>query len=215
MMIEQIFAFGQNFWGALSSGSANAAHVWLYVAITLLVMVEGPISILLAAGASSAGFLNPLPVFIAATVGNLTADALWYGLGYMGKIDWLIRRRGWFGVDAEKIDLFRKIIQRQAVKLLIFAKLTNGLIVPVLIATGLARVPWRRWFPIIFVTNLLTSLVMVGLGYYMASSLMKVQEGIRYAAFAFTLLFILIASIYVRNLLSRKNVAALLDEAEQ
>ena len=117
MMIEQIFAFGQNFWGALSSGSANAAHVWLYVAITLLVMVEGPISILLAAGASSAGFLNPLPVFIAATVGNLTADALWYGLGYMGKIDWLIRRRGWFGVDAEKIDRIIRDFNASSVKI--------------------------------------------------------------------------------------------------
>ncbi|MEW6505653.1 MAG: VTT domain-containing protein [Chloroflexota bacterium] len=214
-MIEQIIGFGQNFWTALSSGSASSAHLWLYVVITLLVMVEGPISILLAAGASSAGFLNPLPVFIAATVGNLIADALWYSLGYVGKIDWLLRRRGWFGVDAEKLDLFRQVIHQQAVKLLIFAKLTNGLIVPVLIATGLARVPWRKWFPIIFVTNLLTSLVMVVLGYYMASSLLRVQEGLRYAAFAATLFFLLAASFYMRRLLSRKDVTTLLDKTGQ
>ncbi len=214
-MIEQIIGFGQNFWTALSSGSASSSHLWLYGVITLLVMVEGPISILLAAGASSAGFLNPLPVFIAATVGNLIADALWYSLGYVGKIDWLLRRRGWFGVDAEKLDLFRQVIHQQAVKLLIFAKLTNGLIVPVLIATGLARVPWRKWFPIIFVTNLLTSLVMVVLGYYMASSLLRVQEGLRYAAFAATLFFLLAASFYMRRLLSRKDVTTLLDKTGQ
>ncbi|GIV62727.1 MAG: hypothetical protein KatS3mg045_0066 [Bellilinea sp.] len=214
-MIEQIIGFGQNFWAALSSGSASSSHLWLYGVITLLVMVEGPISILLAAGASSAGFLNPLPVFIAATVGNLIADALWYSLGYVGKIDWLLRRRGWFGVDAEKLDLFRQVIHQQAVKLLIFAKLTNGLIVPVLIATGLARVPWRKWFPIIFVTNLLTSLVMVVLGYYMASSLLRVQEGLRYAAFAATLFFLLAASFYMRRLLSRKDVTTLLDKTGQ
>ncbi len=214
-MIEQIIGFGQNFWAALSSGSPSSSHLWLYGVITLLVMVEGPISILLAAGASSAGFLNPLPVFIAATVGNLIADALWYSLGYVGKIDWLLRRRGWFGVDAEKLDLFRQVIHQQAVKLLIFAKLTNGLIVPVLIATGLARVPWRKWFPIIFVTNLLTSLVMVVLGYYMASSLLRVQEGLRYAAFAATLFFLLAASFYMRRLLSRKDVTTLLDKTGQ
>ncbi len=213
-MIEQILGFGQNFWAALSSGSANSAHLWLYVVITLLVMVEGPISILLAAGASSAGFLNPLPVFIAATAGNLIADALWYGLGYIGKIDWLLRRRGWFGVDADKLNLLRQVIHQQAVKLLIFAKLTNGLIVPVLIATGLARVPWRKWFPIIFVTNLLTSLVMVAIGYSMASSLLHVQQGLRYAAFAATLLFLLAGSFYLRRLLSRKDVATLIDKVE-
>lgn len=214
-MIEQMLGFGQNFWAALSSGSASSAHLWLYVVITLLVMVEGPVSILLAAGASSAGFLNPLPVFMAATLGNLIADTLWYGLGYIGKIDWLLRRRGWFGVDADKLDLIRRVIHQQAVKLLIFAKLTNGLIVPVLIATGLARVPWRKWFPIIFVTNLLTSLVMVALGYYMASSLLHVQEGLRYAAFAATILFLLAASFYMRRLLSRKDVTTLLDQSGQ
>ncbi len=213
-MIEQILGFGQNFWAALSSGGSGSAHLWLYVVITLLVIVEGPISILLAAAASSAGFLDPLPVFIVATVGNLIADALWYGLGYIGKIEWLLRRRGWFGVDAEKLNLFRQVIHRQAVKLLIFAKLTNGLIVPVLIATGLARVPWRKWFPIIFVTNLLTSLFMVALGYYMASSLLRVQQGLRYAAFAATLLFLLAASVYMRHLLSRKDVATLIEKVE-
>uniref|UniRef100_A0A7C4PZN7 VTT domain-containing protein n=1 Tax=Bellilinea caldifistulae TaxID=360411 RepID=A0A7C4PZN7_9CHLR len=214
IMVEQLLGFGQNFWAALSSGSASSAHLWLYAVITLLVMVEGPVSILLAAGASSAGFLNPLPVFIAATLGNLIADTLWYGLGYIGKIDWLLRRRGWFGVNAEKLDLFRQVIHRQAVKLLIFAKLTNGLIVPVLIATGLARVPLRKWFPIIFVTNLLTSLVMVAIGYTMASSLLRVQQGLRYAAFAATLLFLLAASFYVRHLLSRKDVSAMLEKDE-
>lgn len=214
-MIEQMLGFGQNFWAALSGGSASSAHLWLYVVITLLVMVEGPVSILLAAGASSAGFLNPLPVFMAATLGNLIADTLWYGLGYIGKIDWLLRRRGWFGVEADKLDLIRRVIHQQAVKLLIFAKLTNGLIVPVLIATGLARVPWRKWFPIIFVTNLLTSLVMVALGYYMASSLLHVHEGLRYAAFAATILFLLAASFYMRRLLSRKDVTTLLDQSGQ
>lgn len=214
-MIEQVLGFGQNFWAALSSGNASSAHLWFYVVITLLVMVEGPISILLAAGASSAGFLEPLPVFVAATLGNVIADVLWYGVGYIGKIDWLLRRRGWFGVDAAKLDLFRQVIHQQAVKLLIFAKLTNGLIVPVLIATGLARVPWRKWLPIIFVTNLLTSLVMVALGYYMASSLLRIQEGLGYAAIAASILFLLAASFYVRRLLSRKDVNALLDKSGQ
>lgn len=214
-MVEQIIGFGQNFWAGLSSGSASSVHLWVYVVITLLVIVEGPITILLAAGASSAGFLNPLLVFIVAMLGNLIADTLWYGLGYIGKIDWLLRRRGWFGVNAEKLNLFRQVIHNQAVKLLIFAKLTNGLIVPVLIATGLARVSLRKWLPIIFVTNLLTSLVMVALGYYMASSLLQVQQGLRYAAFAATLLFLLAASYYVRHLLSRKDVTTLLDKVEQ
>lgn len=207
-------SFGQDFWAALQSDQASAGYFWIYVAITLLTMIEGPVSILVAAGASSTGFLHPLPVFTAVTLGNLISDGLWYLLGYHGKIDWLLRRRKWFGVEADKLELFKRIIQHQAVKLLLFAKITNGLIVPVLIATGMARVSMRRWLPVIVLTNLLTSLVLVLAGYYAASHLLRVQEGLGYAVVPLTVLFLLGATVYMRRMLSRKDVVVMFDQSE-
>jgi membrane protein DedA with SNARE-associated domain len=212
--MEQALSFGQDFLTALQSGQTPAGLAGIYLAILLLTMVEGPVSILVAAGASSAGFLHPLPVFTAVTLGNLISDGLWYLLGYHGKIDWLLRRRRWFGVEAEKLELFKHIVQRQAVRLLLYAKITNGLIIPVLIATGMARVSMRRWLPVILVTNLLTSLVLVAAGYYAASSLLRIQEGLRYAIIPLTLLFLLAATIYMRRMLSRKDVSAVFDQPE-
>ena len=59
--------------------------------MALLVVVEGPFATLLGAAAASAGWMRPGLVLIAAAVGNLTADSLWYTLGYAGKLEWVLR----------------------------------------------------------------------------------------------------------------------------
>ncbi len=214
-MIQQVTDMLREFWFSMLTPQAILPHLWLYLTLVVLVMLEGPVSILVAAGAASTGFLNPLPVLIAATLGNLIADALWYSLGYFGKIDWVLSRRRWFGVDPQKLKSLKGIINRYAVRLLIFAKVTNGLIVPVLISTGVARVSWRRWFPIILVTNILTSIAMVLIGFFMASSLLHVQQGIRYVAIASTLVLLLGGYFLFRRLLSRSDLLASLEGQNQ
>ncbi len=150
----------------LGVGSANS-HLFVYAALMLAVMIEGPVAILVGATAASSGFLNPVPVFVAASLGNLFGDLAWYLLGYFGKLEWALKLR-FLHLDLRKITFLKQAIARNAVKILAIAKLTNGLIVPALIATGLARVSLRRWFPIIFITNLVTTGVFVALGYFTA-----------------------------------------------
>ncbi len=202
------------FWGTIQGGQVQAAQFWIYPILMVLVAVEGPVSILLAAAASSAGFMNPLPVFIAASLGNLIADTLWYGLGYYGKIDWLLQRKKLFGVDPEKIDLLKHSIDRNVIKILLVAKITNGLIVPALVATGVARVPLRRWFLTIFLSNALITGIFVAAGYFAAVNLMKVADGIRYAAFGFSVILFFAILVYVRRLFSQ-NVMASIEEKDR
>jgi membrane protein DedA with SNARE-associated domain len=59
-----------------------------YIVLAILVAVEGPLMTLLGAAASSAGFMQPGWVFIAAAAGNLSADLIWFSVGYLGKIEW-------------------------------------------------------------------------------------------------------------------------------
>jgi len=188
---------------------------WIYALIVLLVMVEGPISILLSAGISATGLLNPLGVFCAATIGNFTADILWYVLGYFGNIDWLLRLPKFMGIDSQKLNRLNRLVNMHAVKLLIFAKLTNGLIVPVLVATGLARVSMRRWFPIIVVANLLTSAVFVFIGYYMILSLKQIEQGVWFLAIIGTLVLVLVSIIFVKRVFNRKDIVTELENLKK
>ena len=77
----------------LSSGTQPATHLWLYAVVAFVVMLEGPFTILIASSAASTGVLEPIPVFAAASLGNLLADSLWYLLGYYGRLDIVLRWR--------------------------------------------------------------------------------------------------------------------------
>jgi membrane protein DedA with SNARE-associated domain len=57
--------------------------IWTYILLAILVAVEGPIATLAGSVASSAGYLNPVLVFVSASCGNLTSDILWYSMGYL------------------------------------------------------------------------------------------------------------------------------------
>ncbi len=214
-MVQQMGMMAQNFWSAAGAQTNILPHLWIYLSLVLMVMLEGPISILVAAGAAATGYLSPVPVMVAATLGNLIADGAWYCLGYFGKIDWVLRRRKLFGVDVTKMDALKRIVNRYAGRILIFSKVTTGIEIPVLISTGLARVSWRRWFPIVLIANSLISLVWVFIGFSMASSLNQIQSSMRYVVFASTVVVIVIAVYFLRRWLGRADLIAELDQKEE
>lgn len=182
--------------------------IWYYALIFLAVAFDGEIAILAAAGAASTGFLNPFAVFLAGALGNVFSDSLWYALGYYGRIDWVLGRFKWLGVTQDRIDHMKGMVERDAVKLLTLAKLTNWMTIPVLIATGASRVEHRRWFPLVVVSNILISLVLVFIGYHMTASFMQIKSGIEYAGMGFSLLFVLFVLFSVRRYLNHKEEAA-------
>ena len=76
-MFQQFDMMVQNFWAALQAQPDILPHLWLYVSLSLLVMLEGPVSILVAAGAAASGYLNPVPVMVKA---GLPAVGAWLGM---------------------------------------------------------------------------------------------------------------------------------------
>lgn len=197
----QVSELFQQFFNNHMIAPANANFL-LYGALMLAVMVEGPIAILIGATAASSGFLNPIPVFIAASLGNLFGDVAWYMLGFSGKLEWALKFK-FLHLDLQKINFLKQSISKHVLKILTIAKLTNGLIVPALIATGLARVSMRRWFPVIFFTNLVTTGLFVSIGYFTAVNLMKVEHWIRYVAIGFSLILFLLITIFIRKWFSQ------------
>jgi membrane protein DedA with SNARE-associated domain len=153
-----------------------------YLGLALLVLVEGPIATLLGAVAASAGLMRPAYVFASAAAGNLVADSLWYTLGYLGKMDWLVRHGRIFHIERRHVMRLENEIRRHARKMLLIAKLTASFSIPALIAAGMARVPWRRWFTAIFFGEMIwTGSLVVG-GYYFSESLKKMERGVQIAS---------------------------------
>ncbi len=174
--------------------------IWAYLAIAGFVIVEGPIATLLGAVAAAAGFLKPDLVFAAAAAGNLTSDTLWYLLGYLGKIEWVEKYGRWFGLTHRQVADLQATIQKNALRIIFIAKLTMGFMIPVLIATGLTRVPIRRWFPVLFLGECIWTGSLILIGMRFGRYLSTLEHGLQLIALGGALVFvILIIQFFVRQ----------------
>jgi membrane protein DedA with SNARE-associated domain len=193
--MDRIMEWIQTFWTSLHAGQFPQLGVWGYLILAIFVAVEGPIATLLGAAAASAGLMRPGWVFVSAAIGNLTADSLWYSLGSAGKLEWLLRYGRRFGVRKRHLERLTEEMHNHATKILLIAKLTAGFIIPSLIAAGLAKVPWKRWFPVILSGEMIWTGTLVLIGYYATEAIKQIERGVEYvgiAASAFFLLFILL-----------------------
>jgi membrane protein DedA with SNARE-associated domain len=178
---------------------------WFYMLLALFVAVEGPLATLAAAIASSTGYLDPRLVFVSASCGNLSADILWYSLGYLGKIELLGRYGGWLGIKQDTILRLKQGIHDHVGKFLFVAKLTLGLVVPTLIAAGLARVSWRRWIGVLFLAESIWTGSLVLAGYYYGQYLLNMEKGLKLISIGSTAILIIILGIYALRWRSQKD----------
>jgi membrane protein DedA with SNARE-associated domain len=170
---------------------------WAYLLLALLVAIEGPITTLAAAVAASTGLLNPVLVFIFASLGNLTADTLWYGLGYMGKTEWILHYGSWLGIKESFLTRLQKDIHAHIHKVLFVAKLTLGFVIPTLIAAGLARVPFKRWFGVLFAGECLWTGGLVLVGYYFGYLFQRIENNLRWITLGGMAIFIILVILYL------------------
>lgn len=168
-----------NFLLALKSGHLPHWGSWTYFLLILLVILEGPSATLLGAAAASAGLMKPPLVFLSATIGNLTADSLWYSVGYLGKIDWLLRFQR-FGLRQHLIERLKRSMMKHATQILLIAKFTLSFMIPTLITAGLLKIPWRRWFPVLIIADTVWTGLLVSIGYYSIESIKSVQKSVEY-----------------------------------
>jgi len=170
---------------------------WAYAVVLVSVIIEGPIATLIAATATSTGYLNPFGVFVCAAVGNTIADVLWYLLGYVGNLQTISRYLRWLRVQPEQIEQIKAKIDSNAPRILFVAKLTMGFAIPTLIATGLARIPWQRWLGVLLLGEFIWTGGLVIAGYFWGAYLQQLDQTLRYISFASSVIFVIIASVYI------------------
>lgn len=170
-----------------------------YCMLGLLSMVEGPVAILMGGAATSTGVMQPLPVYFSVVLGNLTADMGWYGLGRFSKMDWLTRLAPRVGFDPQKIAQLEQNIQRHAPRLLFLSKLTVGFPIPTLVATGLSRVPVRRWAGMWILGEMIKSAALLGAGYLFARTIGQTSSAVQPYLWGATAVIVLGIIVWVKK----------------
>jgi membrane protein DedA with SNARE-associated domain len=185
------------------AGFEHPLGIWAYLAIAVLVIVEGPIATLVGAVAASAGYLQPGWVFVSAAAGNLTSDTLWYLLGYLGNIEWISQYGRYVGLTRQQVMRLKDEIDKRVLRILFIAKLTLGFVIPVLIATGLARIPMRRWFGALFTAECIWTGMLVIVGYNFGRYIRTMERGLQYFALGSALVFAIVVLRYIATYRSR------------
>ena len=185
----------------IKSGQVPQLGIWTYILLAVLVAVEGPIATLLGAAAASAGLMRPWSVFFAAAIGNLTADTLWYSIGYMGRIEWLFHFGKRLGLRRDLLEHLKHNMEKHATKVLFLAKLTVSFVIPSLITAGLLRLPLKRWFPALIAAETIWTGSLVLIGFYTTEALKRVERGIEYAVLTASILFVIFLILAGRRLI--------------
>ncbi len=193
----------QNFAFYLKSGQLPQLGFWTYILLVALVAIEGPIATLLGAAAASAGLMRPIPVFFSAAVGNLTADTLWYTLGYLGKTEWIFNFGRRLGLKPKLIEHLKQQMIFHSTRVLFLAKLTVSFVIPSLITAGLLRIPWRRWFPSFIIAESLWTGSLVLIGYYGTEAIKRVEQGVEYTILGISIAFVTVVFLIGRRLLKQ------------
>ncbi len=147
-----------------------------YLALGLTTLLEGFLRNLAADITISGVYLRPIPIFVAIVAGNLTADLAWYNLGRYFQLNRIKQLASRLKLDLKLIDDIALEIQQHAPRFLFMAKFTIGLPVPSLIATGLSKVPIKRWFGMLLLAELLRSSMFVTLLFLYASAIGKASK---------------------------------------
>jgi membrane protein DedA with SNARE-associated domain len=190
-----------NFRALWGSGQIPEWGNWSYLVLAILVAVEGPVATLLGAAAASAGVMRPALVFFAASAGNLTADTVWYLFGFLGRIEWFFKIGQRMGLNRVHMEHMQKNMRKHAVKILFFAKLSMSLMIPSLIAAGLVKAPWKRWFPAVFGGEIIWTGALVLIGYYATEAIKRIEQGVEYFILGATIIFIFSMLMLSRRIL--------------
>lgn len=141
-------------------------------------------------------YLRPMPVFLTIVSGNLMADMVWYHLGKYVQLERIKHLGSRLGINVQIVDDLALEIQKHSARFLFVAKLTVGLPVPSLIATGLSKVPIRRWIGALVFAELIRSSIFVSLLFLYASAIGKASREMQAILLTFTAFVVISALVW-------------------
>jgi len=170
-----------------------------YAILGLLTMVEGPLATLMGGAAATSGYLLPIPAFFSIVLGNLTADMGWFLLGRSSKMEWLAHFGSKIGANSSYFDRLKLLVQTHAARLLFLAKLTVGLPIPTIVATGLSHVPVHKWIAALVLGELIKTAILVSVGYIFALSIQQDTLGVQITLWVITIIVVIAIFIWYKR----------------
>jgi membrane protein DedA with SNARE-associated domain len=111
-------------------------------------------------------------------------------------IAWVLKKAS---MDQEKIDKLKSNIIRNSARTIFVAKISNSLIVPMLLTIGTVRIPIKRWAPALMGGELLWTSALMLAGYYFSDSIQKIAADSHYLSLAVSIVLVVVAIFWLQR----------------
>ncbi len=137
-----------------------------YLLLFPIVVIEGPIITIVAGFLVSLGYLDFPATYAVAVAGDLVGDTIYYLVGRFGANPLVDLYGKYLGISWNQIDKLKRHFDRHLGKTLLMGKLTHGAGGLILLAAGVARVPYRAFFGFNLLGTLPKSFALLLVGFY-------------------------------------------------
>jgi len=170
-----------------------------YLIFYLATFLEGPLVTTAAGVATGLGYFNIYLVIGVAILGDLSADVVYYAMGYWGGKP-LIKKYGhYIGLTETRAAKIQKLLHRHAGKTMLFIKVGSIIAIPGIIIMGSAHVPLKKFVRYSLLVTLPKSTFFALLGLYSAKAYQHLAGTVvtsQYVALTIVGLVILIYILY-------------------
>jgi membrane protein DedA with SNARE-associated domain len=178
----------------------EAAFVaWLmayrYTIIIPLTMVAGPLMMPLCGFLVGLGELQFLPAYALLVTGDFIGDITWYLVGKYGALKVIHRWGKYISLEMEHVERFKTLFNKHDTQILFISKITMGFgfALAVLVAAGIAHVPFRKYALLNLLGGFLWTGLLMGIGYFFGNIYLSVSENLRLLTIAALFIIFMLA----------------------
>lgn len=177
-----------------------------YLIFFPLVMLEGPITTIIAGFLSSLGYMNFALTFFLAAIADLTSDAGYYLLGRWGRKRIIEKYGHYLGITLPRLERLENQFKNHDRKILAFGKIADPLSSTIQTIAGLTKMNFRKYLFWNIIITFPKSFILLTIGFYFGKALNQVDFYQRLVGVVASVLGIVIIIGYFicRRLIERK-----------
>jgi len=170
------------------------AHGYFIFFFTAL--IEGPLVTTAAGVVAAFGYYNIVIIILIAIAGDLTADVIYYFIGYHSRILVIERYGHRFGITKERIEKIEKMVHKNFKKTMFIVKVSPIIPIPGLIAIGASRVSLRKFIEMSLLVTVPKSSLFALLGFYSGKAYAHLGSSITNGSYIIGGLILVIILVY-------------------
>jgi len=137
-----------------------------YILVFLVMCFEGPIITAAAGFAAALGFFDPWIILILSILGDIIPDAIYYFMGYKGRLTSVEKKMSSVGFTKDRADRLENLLRKHFKKTLVGMKFTPVIAPFGYMIIGYMRLSFWRFIYVCSAVTIPKSIVFLLIGYY-------------------------------------------------